>query len=141
MPTAVDEHGRRLSTTGAAASLYRAAQRAVPAIDSVRRALREALDADPGFVIADAALAALELGERGTNGSPGTSWERRHIDIVAGARSTQPERAVDLLRDHLLDVGCDPIASLVVSAFVKPGEVTDLLADAPRCHAWTPKHP
>lgn len=133
-PLAVDDHGRRLSTTPEAAAHYRAAQRAAPRIGLVRRALGEAIGTDPRFALARAALAALGPDGAGRPDRPATSWERRHLDVVDAVRAARPRRAADLLREHLLDVGCDPLACLVVVHALDGDEIDDLVANAPGCH-------
>ncbi|MGH9059236.1 MAG: hypothetical protein ACRDZY_06935 [Acidimicrobiales bacterium] len=111
---AVEDHGRAVTTTPLAAARYRRAQRA----DDRRRitlALRGAVNADPAFELAVADLAAIT----GTPGPGGgrrqMSWERHHIEVVRTAASGHAERAADLLREHLADIGCDPLALRIVT--------------------------
>jgi len=119
-----------------AADWYRLAQRQAHPPDDPRRALRRAVDADAAF-----ALAAIDL--RALNGAaapahvagPLTGWERHHCEIVAAAVSGQPARAAALLRQHLGDVACDPLALRIVAhALAGTGELDDLLAGPPTCH-------
>jgi hypothetical protein len=81
---------------------------------------RGAMTEDPTFVLAAAALAAL--------GRPQTlvtldwrasrtgleRWERQHLEVVASAVDGAGDRAAALLRDHLAEVGCDPVALYAV---------------------------
>jgi len=43
------------------------------------------------------------------------NWERHHNEVVRTAASGDSKRAVDLLREHLAGVGCDPLAFRIVA--------------------------
>jgi hypothetical protein len=133
---AVDSHGRALTTTPAAALQYRHAQYLV---DRRGELLAAALDSDPDFAIARADLAALNgMALKGRLPTPSHTWERRHLDIVEAGAAGHLHRAADLLRDHLADVGCDPIALDLVADLVAAGtccaDLSDILAHRPSCH-------
>ena len=131
-----DGHDRALTTTPVAAGWYRLAQRQAQPPGDPRASLRQAVEADAAF-----ALAAVDL--RGLSGDPTparlagplTGWERHHCEIVAAVTSGETARAAALLRQHLGEVRCDPLALRIVGdAFAGSGEVDDLIADAPSCH-------
>jgi hypothetical protein len=79
-----------------------------------------AIQGDPTFVLAAAALVAL--------GRPRTlvpldwresrtgleRWEGQHLEVVASAVDGAGDRAAALLRDHLAEVRCDPVALYAV---------------------------
>jgi hypothetical protein len=66
---------------------------------------------------------------------PVTGWERHHCEIVAAAVDGQAARAAALLRQHLAEVGCDPLAlHIVTHALSGTGRLDDLLDGAPTCH-------
>lgn len=105
-----EAHGRALSTT-ADARAYRRAQASPRPEGDLRRALLE----DPFFAVARADLDALTespLAHLDTTALH--PWERRHVEIVTAASAEHLHRADDLLRDHLADVGCDPLALAAV---------------------------
>jgi hypothetical protein len=138
---ATDDHGRLLSTTPGAAAWYRRAQRAAGRVRDRRAALQHAVAADPQFTVA-----AADLGSS-PPGRAMTTWERHHCEVV-GAATSDAGRAATLLREHLAEVGCDPVALAIVAGALadadtdavggageaRPG-VADLLAAAPPCHA------
>jgi hypothetical protein len=99
-------------------------------------ALRRTIDLDPGHAAAAADLHAL-TGEAGSQPSPRSPWERRHVEIVRHA-SADPLRAEALLREHAAREGCDPVALLIVSLAVG-GVADDRLADlrGASCSCWT----
>jgi hypothetical protein len=137
---AADDHGRMLSTTPAAAARYREAQRAAHTadLDGLVGALRSSLDVDPAFAVAASDLRGVG-GEAapGCAGRPMTTWERHHCEIVLAAAGG-PTRAGLLLREHLAEVGCDPIALRIVADAVRqsgvPDAVDDLIEAVPSCH-------
>jgi hypothetical protein len=131
-----DGHGRPLTTTPVAAGWYRLAQHQAHPPDDPRRALRRAVEADPTF-----ALAAVDLRALSGEATPArvmgplTGWERHHCEIVAAAVSGQVARAAALLRQHLAEVACDPLALRIVThALGGTGQLDDVLAGAPICH-------
>jgi hypothetical protein len=134
---AVEDHGRVVTTNPAAAAWYRRAQRA----DDPRRgaiALRLAVIANPDFGLAAADLAAIT----GTPGChPGRwpmNWERHHIEVVTAAAAGHVTRASDLLREHLANVGGDPLAVRITTRLREPmaraDDVDELASQLPGCH-------
>jgi hypothetical protein len=127
-----ESHGHPLSTTTEAARLYRTAQHEVREPLTLLSALRMAMVSDPHFAVAAFDLAALG----GVPPPPAPTalhtWERHHIEVVLSATRGTTCRAVDLLRDHLSEVGCDPIATTVVLDATR-GERLDDLRDRPPC--------
>ena len=93
----------------------------------------KALECEPSFAVASADLELLA----GTGPAPtaiGThAWERHHIEIVRSVQAGDRQRAVALLADHLLTLGCDPIATRIVAP-------DDHGYRRPECHpaAWAP---
>jgi hypothetical protein len=136
MSDASDEHGRDLTTSASAAAWYRAAQRSARPPEDPRPPLRNAVRADPTFAVAVADLGALtgeEPSSRLTR--PATTWERHHQEIVVAATDGHSARAVALLREHLAEVGCDPLAVRTVAARVSDDDVSDLADQLPSCHS------
>jgi len=133
-----ESHGHQLSTTPEAAEWYQTAQLHSGDRARVLAALHAATVADPGYPVAAIDLSAFE--RRSPVGASGhlTGWERHHVDIVAAAASGDVHRAVDLLRDHLVTVGCDPIAVALVLAAGPSEPVDDLLDGLPACHCPSP---
>ena len=134
--SASDEHGRDLSTTADAAAWYREAQRSAAQPEDPRPALRAAVNADATFAIAVADLDAL-TGELTTSpvARPATTWERHHHEIVTAASRGHVPRALALLREHLREVGCDPLAVRIVEDHgTGTSELEDLAAELPNCH-------
>ncbi len=108
-----DDHGRVVSATPRAAAHYRHAQRATSR-EHVVAALQHAVAADPAFVLALADLRALTDTWDDLPSRASTTWERHHIEIVVAAAAGGTARAGDLLREHLAEVGCDPLATRIV---------------------------
>jgi hypothetical protein len=140
-----DDHGRPLTTNAAAAAWYRAAQGSVVRGDGPDPALRRALQADPTFAVAACDLLALtDDPPPAEPARPTTSWERHHCEIVAEAHR-DVGRASGILREHLADVGCDPLAVHIVCAALlstcgnggRSADVADLLASTAECHPLT----
>jgi hypothetical protein len=134
---AVDGHGRTVTATPRAAAWYQQAQRA---IDSRRAAaaLRLAVRDDPGFGLAAADLAAIAGTPDNDAGRRLMTWERHHIEVVRTAAAGNAGRAVDLLREHLASIGCDPLAFRIVARLRQPmndDDFEDLAAQLPDCHA------
>jgi hypothetical protein len=129
-----ESHGRRLTTTPDAASRYRAAQSEYRDRERLVAALRGALRADPGFAVAAADLAALAGGAPGDPALTLHGWERHHLEVVAAAAGHNPRRAVDLLREHLSAVVCDPVATAVVLDAATDEPLEDILGELPSCH-------
>ena len=121
-----------------AAAWYRRAQRAASP-SRATEALRLAVTADPGFALAAADLAALT----GTPGLPPgrrpMNWERHHIEVVSAAAAGHLTRASDLLREHLANVGCDPLAVRITTGLRVPtargDDLDELASQLPGCHA------
>jgi hypothetical protein len=98
-----------------------------------------AVSADPRFALAVADLNALT----GTPGQPpdgrAMNWERHHIEVVATAAAGQATRAADLLREHLANAGCDPLAIRITARLQPPtgpgDHFEDLAGQLPGCHA------
>lgn len=131
-----DDHGRSLSTSVRAAGLYRRAVRVLwERPDDSTRLLGAALGADAGFALAAAGLAALAPSGISPllESPPGNRlecWERRHLDVVGVALEGDGERASALLREHLTDVGCDPVAFFAVARLRRRRDDLAGLADA-----------
>ena len=137
-----DDHGRPLTTNAAAAAWYRTAQRGLVRHDDPDQALRQALRADPDFAVAASDLNALtDVSPVVEAARPATNWERHHCEIVATAR-LDVRRASGILREHLADVGCDPLALYIVDVALSTSchgsdpcpDLADLIASAPDCH-------
>ena len=134
---AVEDHGRAVTANLRAATWYRQAQRAIDRGRAIT-ALRLAVEADPEFELALADLDAIT----GTSGQRHRrrqmSWERHHIEVVRTAASGNGKRAIDLLREHLAGVGCDPLAFRIVAhmrqSMGMDDEVEDLAGQLPDCH-------
>ncbi len=130
-----------VTTNPAAAVWYRRAQQAADP-HRAAMALRLAVTADPGFALAAADLAAItgipcrHLGRRAMN------WERHHIEVVTAAASGHVTRASDLLREHLANVGCDPLAVRITAWLREPmatdDDLDELASQLPCCQATTP---
>jgi hypothetical protein len=134
---AIEVHGRTVTATPRAAAWYQQAQRA---IDSRRaaKALRLAVGADPGFGLAAADLGAITRTPDNDAGRRAMTWERHHIEVVRTAAAGNAGRALDLLREHLASVGCDPLAFRIVARLRRPANDDDfggLAAQLPDCHA------
>jgi hypothetical protein len=108
------------------------------AIDAVCRrrdplpALRRAAAA--GHPAAGADLAVLGGGPPPAGATAGR-WLRQHRQIVAAAVA-DPYRAEALLRDHVTEFGCDPIALFVVAGGldgIHTERLSDLRARSCRC--------
>jgi hypothetical protein len=138
-----EDHGRVVTTNQRGAAFYRQAQRAVDARQATT-ALCLAVGADPAFALAIADLDAIT----GTAGEAPSrqqmNWERHHIEVVRTAATGDTKRAVDLLREHLANVGCDPLALRIAAHLRRPGGHDDdfehLVGRLPSCHgtAWPP---
>jgi hypothetical protein len=133
---AVEDHGRTVTANRQAAVWYRLAQRAVTCPLAVA-ALRRAVIADPAFGLAIADLDAISGTTNRVPGRRQTNWERHHIELVSAAATSDAARAADLLREHLANVGCDPLASRIAAPRHQPGPMTT--DGFPNCHptAWT----
>jgi len=134
---AVEDHGRAVTASTQAATWYRQAQQAIDRRRATA-ALRLAVEADPAFELALADLDAM-TGTSGQRRSRGQmNWERHHIEVVRTAASGNGKRAVDLLREHLAGVGCDPLAVRIVAQTLQPAGMDDgfedLAAQLPDCH-------
>jgi hypothetical protein len=134
---AIEVHGRAVTATPRAAAWYQQAQRA---IDSCRaaKALRLAVGADPDFGLAAADLGAITGTPDNDAGRRAMAWERHHIEVVRTAAAGHAGRAVDLLREHLASVGCDPLAVRIVARLRQPvndDDFEDLATRLPGCHA------
>ncbi len=134
---AVDVHGRVVTANQRAAARYRQAQRAA---DSrlATTALRLAVHADPAFGLAVADLGALAGTASQVPSRQQMNWERHHIEVVATAATGNARRAVDLLREHLAGVGCDPLAFRIAAMLRQPAGKNDdfenLASQLPGCH-------
>ncbi len=135
---AVEGHGRVVSTSLRAASWYRQAQRAVDRRRATE-ALRLAVEADPAFELALADLDAITGTSARSHIRRQMNWERHHIEVVRTAVIGDGTRAADLLREHLADVGCDPLASRIVAHLRQPGgmgdDVENVAGQLRGCHA------
>ena len=74
------------------------------------------------------------------------SWERHHIEVIRTAATGDANRAAGLLREHLANVGCDPLAVRIAAQLSQPGgyddDFEDLVGRLPGCHAtpWPSSH-
>jgi hypothetical protein len=137
---AVEDHGRAVTANIEAAAFYRQAQQAAD-ISVIVKALRHAVTADPSFGLAVADLATI------TNDSPSAisgrqmNWERHHVEVVSAAGAGNFSRAADLLREHLASVGCDPLASRIVTHLGrrvgKQDGLEDLAGELLSCHPYS----
>ena len=99
----------------AAQEAYRRAMSAVCRGGDPIPSLQQAVELDPGFAAALADLDLLTGRDEAAHPPEGTtSWERRHVEIIATSR-TDAVRAEALLRDHATRSGCDPLALLAVA--------------------------
>jgi hypothetical protein len=136
---AVEDHGRAVTANQRAAAWYRQAQRAIDC-RLAAAALRLALIADPAFGLALVDLLALNGASSQHLSCGQMNWERHHIEVVRAAASGDAVRAADLLREHLANVGCDPLAHRIVAHLRRSTGVT---ADRPpSCHptVWNAVH-
>jgi hypothetical protein len=135
---AVEGHGRVVTANIEAAALYREAQQAADASDTVT-ALRQAVRADPTFGLAIADLGAFTETSSGSASARLMNWERHHIEVVRTAAAGNLGRAADLLREHLARVGCDPVAlRIVIELRQRAGQrdgLDDLTGHLPACHS------
>ena len=131
---AVEDHGRAVTANQQAAAWYRDAQRAVDC-RLAAAALRLAVTADPAFELAVVDLSAIEGTTSRHPGRGQMNWERHHIEVVSAAATDDAVRAADLLREHLANVGCDPLAYRIAAHLRQPGPVTD--ERLPNCHPTT----
>ena len=127
-----------VTTNPQAASWYCRAQRAADPRWAAM-ALRLAVTADPDFALAAADLAAITGTPGGHPGRRPMNWERHHIEVVTAAAAGHVTRASDLLREHLADVGCDPLAVRITTGLREPmardDDVDELASQLPGCHA------
>ena len=134
---AVEDHGRAVTASSEAAARYRQAQRAVDG-RLAAIALSLAVEADPVFTLALADLEAITGTSAERTGHRQMSWERHHNEVVRTAASGDSKRAVDLLREHLAGVGCDPLAFQIVAQWRQRAETDDdfenLASQLPGCH-------
>jgi hypothetical protein len=135
---AVEVHGRVVTTNQQAAACYREAQGAVDR-DNAIVALRLAVAADAAFAVAVADLAAVTEALDAPPDSQQMSWERHHIEVVGSASTGDVNRAVDLLREHLASVGCDPLAFRIAAqiryAMGNSDDLDDIAGRLPACHS------
>ena len=134
---AVEDHGRAVTASSEAAARYRQAQRAVDRHQAAT-ALHLAVEADPAFELALADLDAITGTSAERPGHRQMNWERHHNEVVRTAASGDSKRAVDLLREHLAGVGCDPLAFRIVAQLRQPEGTDDdfenLASQLPGCH-------
>ena len=134
---AVEDHGRAVTANSRAATWYRQAQRAIDRRRAIT-ALRLAVEADPAFELALADLDAMTGTSSQRHSRGQMTWERHHIEVVRTAASGIGGRAAGLLREHLADIGCDPLAFRIVAQMRQPAGVgddfEDLAAQLPDCH-------
>jgi hypothetical protein len=91
--------------------------------------------ADPAFELAVVDLSAIDGTTSHHSGHRQMNWERHHIEVVSAAAIADAVRAADLLREHLANVGCDPLAYRIAAHLRKPRRVTD--ERLPDCHPTT----
>ena len=134
---AVEVHGRAVTATRRAAAWYKQAQRASDS-RCATAALRLAIGADPGFELAAADLGDITGTPSNDPGRRPMTWERHHIEVIYTAAAGNAERAVDLLREHLAGVGCDPLAFRIGARLrqsMTDDDFEDLAGQLPACHA------
>ena len=131
---AVEDHSRAVTANQYAAAWYRQAQRAVDC-RLAAAALRLAVAADPAFGLAVVDLFAIDGTTSQHPGHRQMNWERHHIEVVSAAATDDAVRAADLLREHLANVGCDPLAYQISAHLRQPRRVTD--ERLPNCHPTT----
>ena len=56
------------------------------------------------------------------------------MEVVTAVADANARRAVDLLREHLTVVSCDPIAIAVVLGAGSQEQLDDILQKLPSCH-------
>ena len=121
-----------------AAGFYRQAQRAVDARRATA-ALRLAVNADPAFGLAIADLDAITGTVCEAPRGQQMSWERHHIEVVRTAVTGDANRTAGLLREHLANVGCDPLPVRIAAQLLHPcgydDDFEDLVGRLPGCHA------
>src|SRR5664280_1819367 len=98
-------------------------------------ALGFAVTADPAFELAVVDLSAIDGTTSQHPGHGQMNWERHHIEVVSAAATDDAVRAADLLREHLANVGCDPLAYRIAAHLRQPRRVTD--ERLPNCHPTT----
>jgi hypothetical protein len=134
---AVEDHGRAVTSNTQAAAFYRQAQQARDAADAIT-GLRHAVTIDPAFGLATADLDALTETPPGVIDGHQMNWERHHIEVVRMAAAGNHTRAADLLREHLANIGCDPLALRIVTELRRreghQDGLDDLRGQLPRCH-------
>jgi hypothetical protein len=133
-PRARESHGRQLTTTAEAAIFYRAAQEHCRDTSHLIRILRLAARADPAFEVAAIDLGALDGRLRAPTAWSLRPWERHHIEVVMAAAGRDARRAVDLLREHLSVVACDPVATAIVVGAAGHEPLDDIFDRLPSCH-------
>ena len=131
-----------VTTNNRAAAHYRRAQLAQDSSHTLT-ALRLAVEADPAFGLAVADLDAITEAPPTPIGGRQMNWERHHIEIVRSAAAGEFSRAADMLREHLANVGCDPLAIRIVTDLGRrSGDrrgLEHLSVELPGCHPsrWT----
>jgi hypothetical protein len=134
----VEDHGRVVTANPRAAGWYRRAQRAAGP-HRAAAALRLAVSADPGFGLAVADLSALTGTPDQQPAGQAMNWERHHIEVVTAVAAGHVTRASDLLREHLANVGCDPLAVRITTRLREPmatdDDLDELARQLPGCHA------
>lgn len=75
--------------------------------------LRAAVARDPALEVAQVHVAAPGAARRAAP-TARLRWDRQHVEIVRAARLGDVDRAEALLRDHVREFGCDPLAVLAV---------------------------
>lgn len=131
---AVEDHGRAVTANRQAAAWYREAQNAVDCRRAIT-ALRLAVLADPAFGLAAVDLYAITAVPPRRVNSRLMSWERHHCEVICTAATGDAIRAEDLLREHLANVGCDPLGYRIAAHLRH--EVWGRAEKLPNCHPTT----
>lgn len=115
-------------------ALLAAALAADPSLEVARAHLSDAAGGDGSDGDADGVPAADAEGEGSPPAPPRRRWDRQHVEIVRAARDGDVDRAEALLRDHVREHGCDPLAVLaVLERASDPGRLADLRGADCRC--------
>jgi hypothetical protein len=143
---AVEDRGRVVNATMEAAGFYRQAQQATG------YGLETGCDGAPVGSRSRSALRARRGRSQGIRGSPlgpitgrQMSWGPHHIQVVRSAAAGKFTRAADLLGEHLVSVGCDPLALRPVTDLQRrsgQAGLEHLAGQLPKCQsALTPSFP
>jgi hypothetical protein len=128
-PNAIGWESPPLTTTSVEATiLYRDGIAAlVTGLSDAARLLDQAVEHDPGFLLAHVGVAVTRVVGGGTYSPPATTTgragrgERQHAEIVATALAGDRRRADDLRREHLLEYPGDVLIVWLPTLCPPPG--------------------